>query len=157
MHDRAKIKCQYCGEIYEAYKKGRTHCRKPSCRAREIKKQLDELKYFIELFCINKIEATIELRFPGNDKLSKDAKIDSKSQLNNGLKEENNNVIAGINLNELIDYFQPVLWKGVKGNFIIKTLKNGTIDPIILNQIFAEIANPVIIGNNLIINGSIKI
>jgi len=157
MHDRIKIKCQYCGEIYEACKKGRTHCRKQSCRTKEIKKQLDELEYFIELFCKHKIEAIIELRFPGNDKLSNDAKIDSKSQLNNGLKEENNNSIAGINLNELIDYFRPVLWKGVKGNFIIKTLKDGTIDPIISNQIFAKIANPVIIGNNLIINGSIKI
>jgi len=157
MPDMTEIKCEYCNEPYVAYKKGRTHCRKPNCRTKEIKKQLNDLQYFVELFCVHKIEATIEFRFAGNDKLSKDAKINSVSRVNDGLKEENKNMIAGINLNELIDYFRPILWKGVKGNFIIKILKDGTIDPTVLNETFTEIADPVIIGNNLIINGSVKI
>ena len=152
-----EITCTYCGKPYMAYKKGRTHCRNANCRSREIKKQLDELEYFVELFCKDKIEATVELRFPGNDKLSRDAKIDSISYLQNGLKEKASDNPVGISLHELIDYFRPILWKGVKGNFKIKTLKDGTIDPIILNETFTEIANPVIIGNNLIIRGSVKL
>ena len=163
MHSRARaiatdlhserIICNYCGKPYKAYKKGRTHCRNPECRSKEIKKQLDDLEYFIELFCINKIEATIELRFPGNDKLSRDAKIDSVSSFENELEEKDSNVPTGIGLRELIDYFKPILWKEVKGNFRIKILKNGTVDPKILNETFTEIANPVIIGNNMIIKG----
>ena len=120
------IICIYCKKPYLAYKKGRTHCRKPTCREKEINKQLEDLGYFVELFCKNRIEATIELRFPGNDKLSRDAKIASKSFLNGGLKEKVSDIPAGISLRELMDYFMPVLWKGVKGNFIIKTLRDKT-------------------------------
>jgi len=151
-----KINCIHCGKPYIAFKKGRTHCRSQACRLKEIKSQLDDFKYFVELFCKNKIEATIEIRFPGNDKLSRDAKIESVSLLNGGLKEISSDTPIGISLDELIDYFRPVLWKGVKGNFRIKTLKGGTIDPKIFNETFAEIANPVIIGNNLIVKGQSK-
>jgi len=148
-----KIICRYCKEPYMAYKKGRTHCRKTSCRSKEIKNQLANLEYFICLFCKNKIEASIELRFPGNDKLSTDAKINSVVHLGNGLKEENGTAVS-INLSELIDYFRPVLWKGVKGNFIVRILKNGTIDSTILNETFTKISDPVVIGNDIIILGS---
>jgi len=153
-HHGERIICRYCGKSYKAYKKGRTHCRNPECRAKEIKKQLDDLEYFIRLFCINKIEAVIELRFPGNDKLSRDAKIDSVSSFENELEETtDSNASVGVGLQGLIGYFKPVLWKEVKGNFRIKILKNGTVDPKILNETFTEIANPVIIGNNMIIKG----
>ncbi len=148
-----EISCIHCGKPYVAYKKGRTHCRGESCRSKEIKNQLDDFKYFIELFCRNKIEAIIEIRFPGNDKLSRDAKVESVSFLSVGLKDPASSVPDGISLDKLIDYFRPVLWKGVKGNFRIKILKDGTIDPKISNETFAEIANPVIIGNNLIVKG----
>jgi len=148
-----QIICSYCKKPYMAYKKGRTHCCNSHCRTMEINKQLDELGYFMELFCRNKIEATIELRFPGNDKLSRDAKVDSVSSLKGGLSEKTSDIVVGISLLELIDYFRPILWKGVKGNFIIKTLKDGTVDPMILNETFTRIAKPVIIGNNLIVKG----
>jgi len=149
-----KIICKYCGKPYMAYKKGRTHCRSDDCRSKEIKQQLESLGYFVESFCRNKIEAEIELRFPGNDKLSSDAKICSISNLKDDTKIQGADVEAGIDLPELIDYFRPILWKGVKGNFIIETLRNGTINPKIINETFTEISNPVIVGNNLIINGS---
>ena len=139
-----------------AYKKGRTHCRSDDCRSKEIKQQLESLGYFIESFCRNKIEAEIELRFPGNDKLSSDAKICSISnlKLKDNAEVQSDDIKAGIDLSELIDYFRPVLWKGVKGNFIIETLKDGTINPKITNETFTKISKPVIVGNNMIINGS---
>lgn len=111
------------------------------------------MEYFINLFCHNKIEATIELRFPGNDKLSHDAKVESSSTLNNGLKESEFEIKKGISLREMIDYFTPVLWKGIKGNFIIHTLQDGKIDPQIMSQTFPSITEPIIIGNNLIVQG----
>lgn len=148
-----KITCKYCKEPYVAYKKNRTHCRKTSCRSKEIKNQLSNLEYFIGLFCKNKIEASIELRFPGNDKLSTDAKINSVVHLDNSSKK-NNNDILGVGLSVLVNYFRPILWKGVKGNFVIRILKNGTIDPEILNETFTKIKDPVVIGNDIMIDGS---
>ena len=148
-----KITCKYCCKPYVAYKKGRTHCSNSDCRSKEIKNQLDNLEYFMELFLRNKIEATIEFRFPGNDKLSSDAKINSVSHLSYGLKEQDSDTTNKICLQELIDYFRPVLWKGVKGNFIVKTLADGTISSQIFNETFTKISSPVIIGNNLIVKG----
>jgi len=153
-----KIVCVHCGKDYFANKKGRTHCRRNSSRAAEIRNQLSDLKAFVEIFCINKIEAVIEIRLPGNDKLGPEAKIDSLSLLNKNIKEEfceekSNHAAAGIKLDELITYFEPLLWKGAKGNFIIETLGDGTLSPKLLSQTFSSISNPVIIGNNLIVTG----
>ena len=150
---KTKIICQYCKKPYTAYKKGRTHCRDLNCRSKEINSQLDDLEYFIGLFCKDKIEATIELRFPGNDKLSKDAKINSVSYLGNDAPPFLDILTNGISPRELINYFRPILWKGVKGNFRIQTLRSGTISFEISNETFTKIANPVIVGNNLIIKG----
>ena len=156
MHNPTKIICIYCKKPYMAYKKGRTHCRAQNCRSKEINKQLDNLGYLIELFCKNKIEASIEFRFPGNDKLSQDVKVNSISRIEEGLEEKRVDGPIGISLVELINYFRPVLWKEVKGNFIVKILEDGTIGPQIFNETFAKIANPVIIGNNLIVKGGIS-
>ena len=150
---KTEIICTYCKKPYKAYKKGRSHCRNRECRAKEIKKQLERLEYFIGLFCNNKIEATIEFRFPGNDKMSQDAKIISISYLKDGLQEYSGIDNEGIDLQNIIEYFRPVLWKGVKGNFVIKTLNDGTIDPRVMNETFTAIEDPLIIGNNLIIKG----
>ena len=152
-NNKSKIFCIYCGESYLANKKNRTHCRKTSCRQKEIRKQMNDLKTFVEYFCSNKIEAIVEIRLPGNDKLSPEAKIDSFSILGEGFVEKNNHQTKGVKLNELILYFEPLLWKSVKGNFIIKTLKDGTVDPKLLSQTFTKIASPIIIGNNLIVTG----
>jgi len=153
---KVKIICEHCGNPYFAYNKSRSHCRAVFCRSKEIDKQLSDLSYFIDLFCKNKIEATIELRFAGNDKLSKDAKVDSVSILVNGLKETNSKSPLGVELKELIEYFKPILWKGIKGNFIIRTLKDGTIDKKIANQTFPNISDPIIIGNNMIVKSVSK-
>lgn len=139
-----------------ANKKSRTHCRKISCRSKEICRQTKLLEAFIELFCNNNIEAVIEIRLPGNDKLSPEAKVDSFSVLGEALRERNNNQTGGIKLHELISYFEPLLWKGIRGNFIIKTLEDGTVDPKLLSQTFTKIDNPIIIGKNLIVTGQFK-
>lgn len=156
-NDGIKIKCRYCGNNYFAYKKGRTHCRRTTCRMREIKKQLSELERFIELFCNNHIESIVEIRLAGNDKLSPEAKIESFSILGEGFQEKNNQDTGGIKLNELISYFEPLLWKEVRGNFIIKTLSDGTVYQKLLSQTFTNIANPIIIGNNIIVSGQSKL
>jgi len=148
-----KITCVHCGNIYVANKKGRTHCRRTGCRAKEIRTQMDNLKAFVEMFCLNKIEAVIEIRLPGNDKLGPEAKIDSFSILTRNLEEKNNNNTGGLKLDELITYFEPLLWKGIKGNFIVSTLADGTLSPKLLSQTFTSISDPVVIGNNLIVTG----
>jgi hypothetical protein len=51
----------------------------------------------------------------------------------------------------LAKYFEPILWWGVKGNFIIKTLENGKIDTPILNETFSALNAPVVFGNNKLI------
>ena len=151
-----KIICVYCNNEHLAGNKNRTHCQRTSCRAKEIQKQTKELGLFIDLFCSNKIEAIIEFRLSGNDKLNPEAKIDSTSILGNGLKIKNDFQSGGIKIDELISHFETLLWKRIKGNIIVKVLSNGTIDPIFLSQIFTKIANPVIIGNNLIVTGQLN-
>ena len=155
-YDKNKIKCGYCRNDYLSFKKGRTHCRRTSCRTKEIQKQLLELECFIELFCNNHIEAIVEVRLAGNDKLSPDAKIESFSILGEGFLEKNNQETGGIKLNELISYFEPLLWKEIRGNFIIKTLSDGTVYQKLLSQTFTNVANPIIIGNNIIVSGQSK-
>ena len=139
-----------------ANKKGRTHCRRTECRRKEIRNQLNDLKSFIELFCKNNIEAIIEIRLPGNDKLGPEAKIDSFSILGEGFREKNNHQAGGIKLEELILYFDILLWKMIRGNFVIKILSDGTVDPKLPSQTFTSIIDPVIIGNNLIVAGRLK-
>ena len=155
-NDIFKIKCKYCGNPYSSMNKNREHCRRTSCRSKEIQAQIDNLGLFIEIFCSNNIESTIEIRLPGNDKLSPEAKVESESIIDAGFEETNNCKKEGVKLDRLLSYFEPILWKSIKGNFIIKTLRDGTVDRKILSQTFAKIENPVIIGNNLIVTGISK-
>lgn len=150
-----KIKCQYCGNIYEANKKNRSHCRRSICRNKEIQHQLTQLQIMLEMLCSNNIKAKIEIRLAGNDKISHEAKIDSISNLLNN-DTTNNKDNESINIKTLIAYFRVLLWKGIKGNFIINTYDNGTIDPNILNQTFTLLSAPILIGNNVLIYGNKK-
>lgn len=161
MPEPLKIKCQYCGNLYVANKKTRSHCRRTDCRDKEIERQLSMLQVLFGLFCDNNIEAKIEIRLPGNDKISYEAKVDSISNLSDTnntnpkeIKKEKN--IEEVHLLKLISYFKMLLWKGIKGNFIINTFKNGTINPKVLNQTFTPLSMPVIIGNNLLVRGQIS-
>jgi len=155
MSEPNKIKCKYCNNIYMANKKNRSHCRRSICRDKEIQYQLMQLQSLLEMLCSNNIVSKIEIRLAGNDKISHEAKIDSISDLSfNG---ENNSIEKikkdGVTPLKLIPYFRVLLWKGVKGNFIIETYDNGTINPRILNQTFTPLSMPMIIGNNLLIWG----
>ena len=154
MPEPFKIKCQYCGNIYLANKKNRTHCKRSTCREKEIVCQLGKLQTTLDLLCSNRIEAKIEVRLSGNDKLSHEAKIDSVSDLRGVDNTHDNNYGNGVGILKLIPYFRILLWKGAKGNFIIETYWNGAINPKILNQTFSPLANPLIIGNNLLVTGN---
>ena len=156
MPEPIKIKCQYCGNIYAANKKGRSHCKRTPCRDKEIRNQLIQLQAMLEMLCDNEIEACVEVRLAGNDKISHEAKIESISNVVDGNDEEEEE--AGDNSNDvgvapwlLLPYFRVLLWKGIKGNFIINTYNNGTIDPNILNQTFTPLSMPTIIGNNMLV------
>lgn len=119
----------------------------------------------LELLCNNNIESKIEVRLAGNDKISHEAKIDSISDLSiddDGIMDSDIGTFfrdgdyddcGGVNLSKLIPYFRVLLWKGVKGNFIIETYGDGTINPKILNQTFSPLSMPLIIGNNLLVCG----
>ena len=151
-----EITCIYCQAKYIAGNENRTHCQRTSCRAREIQKQLKQLESFIDLFCTNNIKATIEFRLPGNDKLKPEAKIDSTSILGNEFKTKTDFQTGGIDIKELISYFETLLWKRIKGNIIVNVLEDRKIESKLLSQTFTKIANPIIIGNNLIVTGQLN-
>ena len=158
MPEPIKIKCQYCGNIYVANKKNRSHCRRSACRDKEIQRQLSQLQIMLEMLCTNNIKSCVEIRLAGNDKISHEAKIESVSNV--AKEEENNNsniatpVNEGVAPSALMPYFRILLWKGIKGNFIITVYDNGTIDPNILNQTFTPLSAPMIIGNNMLIHSN---
>ena len=158
MPEPIKIKCQYCGNIYAANKKNRSHCRRSACRDKEIQRQLSQLQIMLEMLCTNNIKSCVEIRLAGNDKISHEAKIESVSNV--AKEEENNNsniatpVNEGVAPSALMPYFRILLWKGIKGNFIITVYDNGTIDPNILNQTFTPLSAPMIIGNNMLIHSN---
>lgn len=154
MPEPIKIKCQYCGNIYAANKKNRSHCKRLSCRDKEIQHQLMQLQAMLEMLCSNKIKSRIEIRLAGNDKISHEAKIESVSNVTNEIIDIECAVDRsdGVIPLTLLPYFRVLLWKGVKGNFIINTYDNGTVDPNILNQTFTPLSMPMIIGNNMLIH-----
>ena len=161
MPEPFKIKCRYCGNIYAANKKNRSHCRRSACRDKEIQRQLSQLQAMLEMLCSNNIKACVEIRLAGNDKISHEAKIESISNiakdiitnLNGNDSNKNKN---GVMSEDLMPYFRILLWKGIKGNFIITIYDNGTIDPNILNQTFTPLSMPTIIGNNMLVSGGEK-
>ena len=108
----------------------------------------------LEMLCTNNIKSRVEIRLAGNDKISHEAKIESISNVKGEeIIDSNNN---DNNMNDvapaiLMPYFRILLWKGIKGNFIINTHDNGFIDPNILNQTFTPLSAPMIIGNNMLI------
>jgi hypothetical protein len=155
MPEPFKIKCRYCGNVYAANKKNRSHCRRSACRDKEIQRQLSQLQAMLEMLCTNNIKACVEIRLAGNDKLSHEAKIESISNVAKGIVVTTPTKNGGGVMPEtLMPYFRILLWKGIKGNFVINIYGNGTIDPNILNQTFTPLAMPMIIGNNLLIHGN---
>ena len=140
-----------------ANKKNRSHCKRSGCRDKEIQRQLSQLQIMLEMLCTNNIKSCVEIRLAGNDKISHEAKIESVS---NVAKDINSNIVPSINEgvtpSALIPYFRILLWKEIKGNFIITIYDNGTIDPNILNQTFTPLSAPMIIGNNMLIHSGKK-
>jgi len=153
MPEPIKIKCQYCGNIYAANKKNRSHCKRLACRDKEIQHQLIQLQTVLEMLCNNKIESKVEIRLAGNDKISHEAKIESISNVTDNpiTIEDEKDYNNGVSSSTLLPYFRVLLWKGVKGNFIISTYSDGTINPSILNQTFTPLSMPMIIGRNMLV------
>ena len=154
MPEPIKIKCQYCGNIYMANKKNRSHCKRSACRDKEIQCQLSQLQAMLEMLCINNIKSCVEIRLAGNDKISHEAKIESISNVKGEEIIDSNNDMDGVVPAILMPYFRRLLWRGIKGNFIINTHDNGFVDPNILNQTFTPLSAPMIIGNNMLIHSN---
>jgi len=146
------IKCVWCGSDYRSFNDNRRHCKKLSCRNSEIEENLSCLSKLISPILRHKIKTDSEIRLPGNDTIGKQVKINANGTINERIK---NKEIAFFTVEKqvgrVLKYFRDLLWKGIKGNFIIKTDENGTVDNIITHEIFVMTKNPVIFGNNKII------
>jgi len=149
-----EITCRWCKQKYIAHNDTRKHCRAISCRNEEITYNLNLLVNYIDMILRHRIVAEIEIRCPGNDTLGRQVKIKSKGYINDSVITNNvrsNKKNKAVELNNLRNYFKHILQKGIKGNFIIKTLAEGIIENIILNESFGMLDKPVVFGNNLLI------
>ncbi len=54
-------------------------------------------------------------------------------------------------IQKIKDYFRSLLWKRIKGNFIVSTSETGEVNNIIPHETFSTIKNPLILGANKII------
>lgn len=148
----ANITCIWCGSQYKAFSDNRRHCKNRDCRQKEIEANLNDLSKLISMVLRHKIATDIELRLPGNDTIGKQAKINSSGNIDINIKK---NGEPGTDLNKQIltlkSYFRSLLWKGIKGNFMLKTNGNGKIYNIIPHETFVNIKNPVILGDNKLI------
>ena len=148
----AEIKCNWCGSTYTAYNENRRHCTRSSCRDKEIEINLEYLAQLFGMILRHGIEATVEIRLPGNDTLGKQAKIISSGDIGEKISSQ-----ATINkgfehqIEGLKEYFRSLLWKKIKGNFEIKTKKGGVIDTRCPHEMFTSIERPIILGRNKII------
>jgi len=149
-----KIVCKFCKQPYEAFNSKRSHCSRPDCRDKAISESLKELHNLFSMLLRHKIVAEIEIRCPGNEGFGKQVKAITEGHLG----QPGNRDVHPLpswhvdELGMLTDYFRPILRKRIKGNFIIKTLDNGKLDRKVLNEGFAELAAPVILGNNLFVS-----
>jgi len=152
----AEITCVWCSSTYSAFSDNRRHCKRPECRRKEID---DNLKYLIDLISMilrHKIEADIEIRLPGNDTIGKQAKLNSLGDIRQLIKKEPiNNINIQNQIKNLREYFKSLLWKGIKGNFIVKINSGGEIEDIISQETFVTLKDPIVLGNNKIVH-SIK-
>ena len=150
-----EIVCKWCKNKYAAYNNGRKHCNRIECKTKEIESNLQFLKSYFEILINNNIIAKTEIRCPGNDSFGSQIKAITHGNLNGGgIKNQDDPVLNTFKTKQLTfltDYFRPILWKGLKGNFIITTEKDGTINPDILNESFTNIETPIVLGNNKLI------
>ncbi len=145
--------CKYCGnEPSKTYKGNRPHCFRTDCREKEINKNLDFLINPFRILLRNEIKACVEIRLPGNDGIGHEIKIESEGDISDNIDYKNikMNDDKLSDIENIKNYFGRLLWKGLKGNFIVET-ENGRVNSKILNQVFTPFDMPMIIGNNAII------
>lgn len=147
-----EIKCIYCKKTYSAFREKRSHCSRPECRGHAIDHALDQLREYVGIFLRHRIEAEIEIRCPGNDGFGKQARSSTKGHLGDLETKQDCDPSPQTDLDMLSTYFSPILWKGIKGNFIIRTLDTGKVDQVILNDTFSDLKDPVVLGNNLLLS-----
>jgi len=152
-NEQTKIKCSWCGSLYASGNTNRTHCRKPDCRKKEIDKSLRYLSSLIGLILRYDIISTIEINLPGNDTIGRQAKISSFSTLKKPIqkKPEINGVIED-QTEKIREYFSSLLWKGIRGNFFIKTEEGGNVNDHISHEMFTFVEKPSVLGNNIAIH-----
>lgn len=151
-----EITCKWCKAKYQAYNNNRKHCHRPECRSREIEENLLLLHNYFDILLQHRIVASVELRCPGNDSFGQQVKVTSECCLGNELK--NRATIkkpAEIEIEYLITYFRAILQKELRGNFLIKTLADGTINRTIISESFSSFNWPVVLGNNILISQNI--
>lgn len=147
-----KIICGWCGSEYFAHNENRNHCRRSSCRNKEIESQLKDLSELFSLILRHGIRALVEIRLPGNDTIGRQAKIVSSGTINRKIfPEPESPEDFEKQVYDATDYFRSLLWKNIKGNFKVKTRKGGVIQTDITHEMFTEIKNPVILSDNKII------
>lgn len=148
----AEITCRWCSAKYLAHSENRNHCKRNSCRQKEIEENLTDLSKLVSLILRHKIEMDVEIRLPGNDTIGKQAKINSSGNIEMIIKKNGEAIDDPKNyIKKLISYFRSLLWKGIKGNFIIKTDNDGKIINIIPHETFVSIKDPFILGDNKLI------
>lgn len=150
-----EIICKWCRNKYQAYNNNRKHCSRIDCRNREIEESLSLLHNYFGMLLRHKIIAQVELRCPGNDSFGQQVKVTSECRVDHGFNGGDKKIYpeTQLEIGNLINYFRPILQKGLKGNFIVKTLAEGKIDSIILNESFTSFKEPKnILGNNVFIS-----
>lgn len=147
-----KIKCVWCGCDYKAFNDNRRHCKKISCRNSEIEENLKDLSKLISPILRHRIKASSEIRLPGNDTFGKQVKINANGSISEAIKKKEI-ILSTVEeqVEQILKYFRDLLWKGIKGNFIVKTDENGIVDDIVSHEIFVTTKDPVIFGNNKVI------
>jgi len=150
-----EIKCKHCGQPYTAFNGSRSHCSQPACRTKEIDGNVKLLCSYFATILRHQIVAEVEIRCPGNDSFGKQVKARTQGHL--GETGDNRKDVSSPDwlsdeLEMLSDYFRPILWRALKGNFIIKTLDDGRFDKVALNDTFSDLINPVVLGNNLLLS-----
>ena len=155
----SKINCRFCNKPYTAYRSSRSHCSRSDCREKAIKESLDELCGYFSILLRYQIVADVEIRCPGNDTFGKQVRAHTEGHL--GALDHNKGPALSkppaTSLDLLSVYFTPILWKQIKGNFILKTLADGTIDNVVVSDAFSDLKSPVVLGKNLLLSSRKKI
>jgi len=115
---------------------------------------MDELCDYFSILLRYKIVSDVSVMCPGNDTFGKQVRAHTKGHLGGFDSKQtpvpNKRPVS--ELETLSAFFHPILWKRIKGNFIIKTLDDGTIDRDYDSDAFSDLKSPIVLGQNLLLS-----